>query len=177
VIYGAAGGLLSAGNQIWSQDSTNISGVSETEDTFGSALGVGDFDNDGFDDLAIGVIFETIEGEVPIGGAGAVNVIYGRPAGLSPDGNQVFTQQNDGLEGDAGGFENYGRSLTGADFDLDGFDDLAIGVDQDMIGGVAVGSVNVLHGSRPDTLLSDLARQLRALIALQNILALLNGLP
>jgi hypothetical protein len=34
----------------------------------------------------------------------------------------------------------------------------------------------VLHGSRPDTLLSDLGRQLRAMIAIQNILALLNGL-
>ncbi|HUG81444.1 MAG TPA: hypothetical protein VML01_07260 [Bryobacterales bacterium] len=177
VIYGAGGGLLTTGNQIWSQDSDGIIGASEAEDTFGSALGVGDFDNDGFDDLAIGVLFETIEGEAPVGGAGAVNVIYGRPGGLGPDGNQLFTQDNDGLEGDASDFENYGRSLTGADFDLDGFDDLAIGVDQDMIGEVsAAGAVNVLHGSRPDTLLSDLGRQLRAMIAIQNILALLNGL-
>lgn len=177
VIYGAAGGLLSAGNQIWSQDSTSIVGASETDDGFGWSLTAGDFDNDGFGDLAIGVPFETIEGKAPITSTGAVNVIYGRPGGLGPDGNQLFTQNNDGLEGDAGDADFYGYSVTAADFDLDGFDDLAIGVTADTVGGVSgTGSVNVLHGSRPDTVLSDLGRQLRAMIALQNILALLNGL-
>ena len=178
VIYGAAGGLFSGGNQFWSQDSTGIVGAAELLDGFGWALGVGDFDNDGFDDLAVGSPNETIEGDVPIPHhAGAVNVIYGRPAGLGADGNQLFTQSNDGLEGDADDSDNYGASVTGADFDLDGFDDLAIGVSFDTVGDLfAAGSVNVLHGSRPDTLLSDLGRQLRAMIAIQNILALLNGL-
>jgi hypothetical protein len=173
VIYGAGGGLFSGGNQFWSQDSTGIVGAAETGDWFGRALGVGDFDNDGFDDLAVGV--DRDEKGRPAGGA--VNVIYGRPAGLTADGNQLFTQDNDGLEGDAAGDDGYGQSVTGADFDLDGFDDLAIGVFADTVGGVAgAGSVNVLHGSRPDTLLSDLGRQLRAMIALRNTLALLNGL-
>ena len=177
VIYGAAGGLFSGGNQFWSQDSPGIVGAAEIGDQFGWALGVGDFDNDGFDDLAVGVPAETIEGEGSIPNAGAVNVIYGRPAGLTADGNQLFTQGNDGLEGDAGALDAYGASVTGADFDLDGFDDLAIGVYADTVGDVVgTGSVNVLNGSRPDTLLSDLGRQLRAMIAIQNILALLNGL-
>lgn len=177
VIFGAGGGLLSGGNQIWSQNSPGIGGASETDDGFGSTLSSGDFDNDGFDDLAVGVPFENIEGKAPITNTGAVNVIYGRPGGLTADEDQLFRQDIDGLEGDPDDSDGYGRSLTGADFDLDGFDDLAIGVATDLVGEVSgTGAVNVLHGAPPDTLLSDLGRQLRALIALQNILTLLNGL-
>jgi hypothetical protein len=177
VIFGAGGGLLSGGNQIWSQNSTGIGGASESDDGFGSTLTSGDFDNDGFDDLAVGVPFENIEGKAPITNTGAVNVIYGRPEGLTADEDQLFRQDIDGLEGDPDDSDGYGRSLTGADFDLDGFDDLAIGVGTDLVGEVSgTGAVNVLHGAPPDTLLSDLGRQLRALIALQNILGLLNGL-
>jgi len=178
VIYGAGGGLSSVGNQLWHQDSTKITGIAENLDRFGDALAVGDFDNDGLADLAVGALFEDIEDKVTISGAGAVNVIYGRPGGLGPNGNQLFTQNNDGLDGDATGSDYYGTSLATGDFDLDGFDDLAIGVENDAVGGVsATGSVNVLHGSRPEVLLSDIARQLRALTALRNLLSLLNILP
>ena len=45
-----------------------------------------DFDNDGFPDLAIGVVGEDA------GGEGAVNVLYGTPTGLSGAGGQFFTQ-------------------------------------------------------------------------------------
>ncbi len=79
--------LTSEGNQIWHQDSDGIAGRAELRDNFGDALAAGDFNNDGFEDLAIGVAREDVGGEE---NAGAVNVIYGGPEGLAPPGNQIW---------------------------------------------------------------------------------------
>ena len=68
--------LTSEGNQFWHQDSDGIAGRAEPGDNFGRTVAAADFNNDDFDDLAIGVLFESVEGEE---GAGAVNVIYGGP--------------------------------------------------------------------------------------------------
>src|SRR5688572_32804273 len=46
-----------------------------------------DFDNDGFDDLALGVPNENVGSAV---NAGAVNVIYGGNAGLTATGDQIW---------------------------------------------------------------------------------------
>ena len=47
--------LTSEGNQLWHQDSDGIAGRAERGDQFGGTLVTGDFNNDGFEDLAIGV--------------------------------------------------------------------------------------------------------------------------
>ena len=39
MIYGGAGGLASAGNQLWTQISTGVPDVPEADDHFGAALG------------------------------------------------------------------------------------------------------------------------------------------
>src|SRR5215213_8188353 len=80
VLYGSATGLSGSGAQVFSQDSPGVLGAAEAEDGFGSALGVGDFDNDGADDLAIGV---PSEGFGAISQAGAVNLLYGSGSGLT----------------------------------------------------------------------------------------------
>src|SRR5207302_7476375 len=61
VIYGSADGLVAPPNlslipriQFWSQNSPGVPGASEPSDHFGSALASGDFNGDGFSDLAIG---------------------------------------------------------------------------------------------------------------------------
>ena len=59
-------------NQLWTQDSYGIQDFAKANDRFGTALAVGNFNGDGYDDLAIGVPGED-------GGAGAVNVLYGSP--------------------------------------------------------------------------------------------------
>ena len=38
VLYGAAGGLSAAGNQLWTQDSPGIQDRSESDDFFGHAM-------------------------------------------------------------------------------------------------------------------------------------------
>jgi FG-GAP repeat len=158
VIYGSSNGLNATSplaDQFWTQN--NVSGLSEYRDKFGESLCPGDFNGDGFDDLAIGVTLEdvqTMHGGATIEDAGAVNVIYGSPNGLSatsPIQNQFWTQNK------LGGFpeanELFGSSLASADFNGDAIDDLAIGVPyQDVVReGVTrdnAGGVNVIYGSQ-----------------------------
>jgi len=83
VLYGSSSGLSATSprsDQFWTQNSTDVNDVSESGDSFGSSLASGDFDNDGKDDLAIGVPDENLGS---IFTAGAVNVIYGSSSGLS----------------------------------------------------------------------------------------------
>jgi hypothetical protein len=125
VLYGSAAGLSAASDQFWSQDSPGISGASESTrypgDTFGEALASGDFNRDGYADLAVGVPREDLGSAAD---AGAVNVIYGSSRGLSAAGNQMWTATE--LGGTPTGGARLGWSLAARDFDGDGFADLAI---------------------------------------------------
>jgi hypothetical protein len=148
VLYGSASGLSASGGQFFSQNTPGVFGGAETEDGFGSALGVGDFDNDGFADLAIGV---PSEGLGTAARAGAVNVLYGSAARLTATGNQQFFQGNSGIGGIAELGDEFGFVLTGGDFNNDSFADLAIGVPFEDVGTVVdAGAINVLYGSAAD---------------------------
>ena len=57
-----------------------MEGTSEEFDLFGDSLSVGDFNGDGFDDLAIGVTEENIGNIID---AGAANVLFGSANGLT----------------------------------------------------------------------------------------------
>jgi nicotinate phosphoribosyltransferase len=95
VLYSAgATGLTGTGSQLITQDTAGVGSDAETGDHFGLALAVGDFNGDGFDDLAVGVPDETV-GSLP--GAGAINVLYGSAGGLVGAGSQLFTQDNVGV--------------------------------------------------------------------------------
>jgi hypothetical protein len=58
VLYGGGGGLSDRGgsaNTFFHQDLSGMLGVREAHDRFGAALAAGDFDGDGYADLAVGV--------------------------------------------------------------------------------------------------------------------------
>jgi hypothetical protein len=145
VLEGSVNGLTGAGSQLFVQGGGGVADAAEPFDLFGSALAAGDFDNDGFIDLAIGVPGEDIG---TITDAGAVNVLYGSASGLSASGSQFVSQNTPGVLGGAETEDGFGSALGVGDFNNDSFDDLAIGVPSEGIGGASqAGAVNVLYGS------------------------------
>jgi hypothetical protein len=142
IIYGgSAGGLDVAGNQYWNQDEPGIAGAAEVNDHFGQALAAGDFDGDGYDDLAIGVPDEDIGTVVDAGG---VQVMYGTAGGLAAARNKIWYQE--GTAAETG--DQYGGSVATGDFDNDGYDDLAVGVpSEDLVSVANAGAVEIYYGS------------------------------
>lgn len=127
------------------QGMTLLGETQEDEDEFGSALAVGDFNGDHFDDLAVGVPYE----DLGASGSdhGLVHVFYGFSTGLSAFGSQTWTQDSNLVLGVAATSDWFGYSLAAGDFDGDGKDDLAIGVPNDAPTIIAGGSTQVLYGS------------------------------
>ncbi len=145
VVYGAKSGLGAAGSQLWSQNSAGIKGTAGKADWFGATLAVGDFDGDGYDDLAVGAPFDAQQGEDL---AGVVNVLYGGSKGLTASGNQRFSQAKSAIPGEPKRGDRFGMALAAADFNSDGKDELAIGVPGERTSGRwHAGAVHVLRGT------------------------------
>jgi hypothetical protein len=145
VLYGTASGLSGAGSQLFTQDVAGIPSSVEIDDLFGGALVAGDFDGDGFQDLAVGAPGEDVGA---VDAAGVVIVIYGSAGGLVAPGSQLFTQDTPGIGSAAEAFDNFGGALATGDADEDGVTDLAVGAPFEDAGAVdGAGAVNVLFGS------------------------------
>lgn len=151
VLYGSPSGPTADGDQLWSQASPGIEGRPSEFDNFGATEASGDFDGDGFADLAVTVLGDDLVLGNPL--SGAVHILYGSALGLTAERSQLWNQGSPGLREPGG--ERFGFSLAAADFDGDGVDDIAIGVPGQQIGGLdAVGAVQILYGS-PTGLSSD----------------------
>ncbi|MDP9188611.1 MAG: Ig-like domain-containing protein, partial [Actinomycetota bacterium] len=145
VIYGSATGLTDAGNQVWNQSDLGGGETAEAGDQFGRALTTGDFNQDGFADLAVGAPFENVGSAAD---AGTVNVIYGSASGLTSAGNQLWHQNSPGIPEAADAGDSLGGALASGDLNGDAVDDLAIGVPSETVGTTAgAGAVNTIYGS------------------------------
>lgn len=138
ILYGSREGV-SARNDLWDQASAGVASHAGGRDHFGAAVAAGDLNGDGFDDAVVGIPGEKIAGE---DGAGAVQVLFGSADGVTSSG-EFWHQDSEGVPGSAGTREGFGSAVTAADFDVDGFDDLVVGVPGEGVGG----AVTVIYGS------------------------------
>ncbi len=144
-ILGSATGLTGAGDYVLHQDTNRVRDIAETGDLFGTSLAAGDWDNDGFIDLGVGVPGQDIPGKVDAGG---VHIFYGGGQGIKPPGNQTFNLDTPLMNGTAFAGDQYGSALAAGDFNGDGRDDLAIGIPYAEDGiDLDEGRVGVMYGS------------------------------
>jgi hypothetical protein len=143
IVYGSANGLTTSGNQRIDQASL---GRSESNfDRFGAAIVAGDFNGDGFEDLAVASPNRTVAGE---SFAGAVHVIWGSAGGLVTTGSTLLTKNSFASLGTAAAGDQFGFALAAADFNGDGRDDLAVGIPNHTVGDHSgSGALQVYHGA------------------------------
>jgi hypothetical protein len=122
-----------------------------TEFLFISAMASGDFNGDGFGDLALG--FPGIDSVTST--AGNVLILPGSANGLLANNPQRIRQGSDGIAGTPNDGEFFGWSLAAGDFNGDGIDDLVVGVPGETFQGQPRGAVQLIYGSQTPFIFSS----------------------
>jgi hypothetical protein len=142
VFYGSASGISDARAKTFTRDTAGMQGTATGFGMLGSASASGDFDADGYDDVAV---------SAP-GRRGSVTGLYGSAAGLAVARNQLWSQADLGLDVGKGQGDAFGFDVASGDFNGDGRDDLVIGApsenaEQGIIKVGDVGAAAVLFGA------------------------------
>ncbi|MCL8013860.1 FG-GAP-like repeat-containing protein [Streptomyces sp. AS02] len=141
VHYGAAQGIDTARDRQFHQDTEGVPGADESNDSFGDSVAAGDITGDGYPDLAVGVVFESIGSASHTGN---VVVLRGGASGLTASGAQTISQDTPGVPGSNESSDCFGGAVHIADFNKDRRADLAIGAGGE---NTSDGAVWVLRGS------------------------------
>ncbi|GAA2782867.1 hypothetical protein GCM10010521_71880 [Streptomyces rameus] len=139
-------GLIPNGLAQIDQGVPGIPGDNEAGDRFGASLAVGDFDADGFADLAIGAPGEAIGSTQR---AGAVTVLFGSGNGITASRSAGLSQDTSGVPGTPETGDKFGWSVAAGDVTGDAKDDLVVSAPGEAVSGVsdAWGGVVVVPGS------------------------------
>jgi hypothetical protein len=148
VLYGSASGLRTDSSLThFNEDSPNVPGGAEVNDHFGASIAAGDINGDGYADLAIGALGESIGTAVD---AGAVTILYGRASGLSATGSVSLTQNSTGIPGTAETGDSFGSAIAIGNVNGDKYADIAIGSKDETDSSDAFGlygSITLLRGA------------------------------
>jgi hypothetical protein len=147
VLYGSPGGLAKPAD-FWHQGRGDqfgqVQNYPQDDDEFGRATAAGDFDGDGYADLAIAAPRENYA-NAPA--SGVVHVLRGSSNGLTTLGNQLWAQIGLEIFADAVG-DRFGSSLSAFNAGGTAHADLLIGLPYDDPHGQAEGgSAILLYGS------------------------------
>ncbi|MFI6009674.1 FG-GAP-like repeat-containing protein [Streptomyces sp. NPDC051243] len=104
----------------------------------------GDFNGDGYRDVAIAAPLAKVAGK---SNAGYVGVVYGTASGLDTSKRQIISQDTSGIPGVPESSDHFGERLTTGDLDGDGYTDLIVGVPGEQIGSTDdSGALTVIWG-------------------------------
>ncbi|KUN24110.1 hypothetical protein AQJ23_21215 [Streptomyces antibioticus] len=128
-------------NRVWylkGASSGLTSGASKTYASEPLAATIGDFDKNGYGDIAVGLPWNN-------DGKGIVSVWRGTSSG--PSGSMTYNQASSGVSGSPEADDNFGYSVSAGDTNGDGYADLAVGVPQEDVDGKEdQGGVTVFRG-------------------------------
>lgn len=114
------------------------SGASKSYISRPQAAAIGDFNKDGYGDIAVGLPDNNSE-------KGTVSVWRGAAAG--PSGSMTYNQASSGVADSPEKYDNFGYAVSAADTNGDGYADLAVGVPhEDIAGHEDQGGIHLFRG-------------------------------
>jgi hypothetical protein len=114
-----------------------------------SSVVYGDFNHDGYTDMAVGIPGYTVQSKNgPLANAGAVEIFYGGPNGISKTPSLLLTEDSANVTKKSAAGDEFGFALAVGDFSGNGYDDLAIGAPFSSVGiQPGAGNIFVFYGS------------------------------
>ncbi len=142
LLLDSSGGVKSSGVKKISDTTGSFSATFSNNDYFGSAVtSIGDMDNDGVTDFAIGAYGEDTAGSA----SGTVYVLFMNSDGTASS-YVLITEGNGGLSGSGiAANEDFGTSVSGlTDLDGDGINDMVSGAPDDGAVGTKPGAIHIM---------------------------------